>query len=77
MSVMPCSREGCDTVLCERWSNSFGYICYTCFTELVASGVGTDIETFMASASKLPPEIRPDPYQHFDAVFRGSWVGDA
>lgn len=75
MSVMACNRKGCDNVLCDRWSNTFGYICPYCFDELIAAGIGIDIEVFMASSIRLTPEVIPDPYLHYDAVFRGSWVG--
>lgn len=47
MSVMSCSRNGCDGILCDRYSPHFGYICDSCFDELVNSGFTTDIKEFM------------------------------
>jgi hypothetical protein len=34
MGVMPCSKEGCTTILCDRYSTEFGYICNDCYEEL-------------------------------------------
>lgn len=34
MGVMNCDREGCTNILCDRYSNEFGYICNECFREL-------------------------------------------
>ncbi len=38
MGVMMCNRMGCETILCNRYSDEFGYICYECFEELEESG---------------------------------------
>ena len=53
MSVLVCSRNGCMRIMCERYSNSYGYICDECFAELVQLGITTSIETFMRS-NKAP-----------------------
>jgi len=34
MGVMSCSRNGCENIMCSRYSDEFGYICYECFQEL-------------------------------------------
>jgi len=34
MGVMECRRPGCDTILCQRYSEEFGYICDDCFNEM-------------------------------------------
>ena len=52
MSVLNCSRKGCDNIMCNRCSRPYGYICYECFEELVESGPETNITAFMASAKK-------------------------
>ena len=46
MGILPCSREGCENVMCDRLS-SVGYICHECFDELVELGVPDidDMET--------------------------------
>ena len=46
MGVLACSRNGCENIMCDRYSSEFGYICYECFEELVNLGV-TDISDFM------------------------------
>jgi hypothetical protein len=51
MSVLACDRRGCDNVMCDRYSHTYGYICNECFEELVALGANVDIEVFM----KTPP----------------------
>lgn len=34
MGVMECSRNGCDHILCECYSHTYGYLCYDCLCEL-------------------------------------------
>ena len=34
MSVMACSRKGCENIMCDRYSSTHGYICHDCFIEL-------------------------------------------
>jgi hypothetical protein len=45
MSAIPCSKVGCNNVMCDRYSYVYGYICRSCFVRLVGSKV--DIQTFM------------------------------
>lgn len=68
MSVMACDRFGCDTILCARWSPTFGYICSDCFEELVDEGIETDIPAFM-SATKGTSPTSADTFAWFDSVF--------
>jgi hypothetical protein len=35
MGVMPCSRKGCENILCSKYSTKYGYICDSCFAELM------------------------------------------
>lgn len=49
MSVLNCSRNGCENIMCDRYSSEYGYICYECFEELVESGPETNIKAFMES----------------------------
>jgi hypothetical protein len=46
MGVLACARTGCSNVMCDRYSREHGYICDSCFKELVESGV-TDYGYFM------------------------------
>ncbi len=48
MSVLPCARNGCQNVMCDRYSPTYGYICYGCFEELLSSqnlSIGQFMET--------------------------------
>jgi len=49
MGIMSCDRNGCGAIMCDRYSSTYGYICHTCFRELIASGPCTIIADFMAS----------------------------
>lgn len=46
MGVMECDRNGCDNIMCSKYSNNYGYICDECFEEMKGSDLS--IETFMA-----------------------------
>lgn len=35
MGVLACDRMGCENIMCDKYSNEFGYICHMCFSELV------------------------------------------
>jgi hypothetical protein len=39
VGVMPCRRLNCDSILCSRYSNKYGYLCDTCFAELSNSNL--------------------------------------
>ena len=36
MGVMPCTREGCENILCDNYNVEFGYLCNDCKEELIA-----------------------------------------
>lgn len=48
MSVSACVRNGCDSIMCDLLSHSYGYICYQCRSELIDKGV-CDIQEFLDS----------------------------
>ena len=52
MGVMECYRKNCKNILCDRYSSTYGYICWECFDELVSLGPKTDIESFMNSVKR-------------------------
>lgn len=35
MSVLECDRNNCDKVMCDYYSDEFGYLCYECMEELI------------------------------------------
>lgn len=49
MGVLECSRVGCKNVMCNRYSSTYGYLCYECFEELVSLGPETNIYVFLRS----------------------------
>ena len=49
MGVQSCGKNGCEYVMCDRYSPTYGYICEECFEELVNSGATTNIQDFMNS----------------------------
>lgn len=65
MGVLACDREGCENVMCDRLSQRYGYICWECFDELVASGK-LDIEGFMGQ--ELRHEEKPD-QEFYEKIF--------
>jgi len=34
MSVMSCAKNNCENIMCDRYADNIGYICYECFTVL-------------------------------------------
>lgn len=50
MSVLACSRKGCENIMCDRYSTQYGYICDECFEELVNSKF--NIAYFMQTPKK-------------------------
>jgi hypothetical protein len=51
MGVLACDRAGCDNILCEYYSRSYGYLCYECVEELAKSGM-QDVGAFMCSPKR-------------------------
>jgi len=51
MGVMACFRNGCNNIMCDRYSDEFGYICNDCFSELI------DILMAEAKSGKNPRDV--------------------
>ena len=49
MGVLRCDRNGCENIMCNRYSHKYGYICYECFKELTEKYTGHSIKEFMES----------------------------
>ena len=45
MGVLACDRQGCENIMCDYYSHTHGYLCYSCLNELKA----TTILQFMSS----------------------------
>ena len=65
MGVLGCGRQGCENVMCSRYSSEHGYICHDCYDELTTAIYQMDIKTFMASSTKLPLETPKDDIETF------------
>lgn len=51
MGVKYCMRKGCENIMCERWSPTYGHICEECFNELLDTD-GLTIEEFMRTSKE-------------------------
>jgi len=69
MSVLKCDRNGCENIMCNRYSKIHGYICYECFEELVKNGINTDIYKFMRSLKKEINNLPKTAFERFDIIF--------
>lgn len=70
MGVKQCSRAECGSVMCDRYSEHFGYICQECFQELVELGVAADIKAFMSSEkARSRRDDKELAHKRFDRMF--------
>ena len=70
MGVLQCYRRGCQNIMCNRYSVSYGCICNECFGELVKLGIGTNIKEFMMDTRKKSiDELEVTPYDVFNEEF--------
>ena len=53
MGVMTCNRNGCENIMCDYYSQKYGYICYECFNELLDMGLDANISIFMGSIKPI------------------------
>lgn len=53
MGVKACDRYDCERIMCDRYSNKYGYICQSCFDELVARKPKSakEVQEFMESST--------------------------
>ncbi len=65
MSALNCNRVGCANIMCYRLSDEYGYICWKCFRELVASGT-LDIQQFMDTPYK---EVCKPSFHTYNEIF--------
>ena len=53
MGVKECNRKGCENIMCDRYSTTFGYICNDCYEEMCCSGL--PIHIFMSMDKRKKP----------------------
>ena len=68
--LLKCDRKGCENILCDRYSYTYGYICDECFEELVRSGLHTDIDVFMKSVKEPKIDLEGMARQRYSQHFR-------
>jgi hypothetical protein len=71
MGVLSCDRVGCDSIMCDRLSYEFGYICSDCFEEMVDKRIPHDkIKEFMDTEKDrcIEPE-NPYTYEYYSKIF--------
>lgn len=68
MSILQCSRNSCESVMCERYSSKYGYICSGCFDELLHLRASANISEFMASERNQDTEEAD--FAYFNAIFQ-------
>ena len=69
MELLACHRDGCLNIMCDRYSNVFGYICGDCFKELVHEGICCDVERFMHNTEPAEPVTQDMVYDFFEHIF--------
>ena len=73
MSVLACNRGNCQNIMCDKYSHEYGYICWECFNELVASGPKTDIQDFMNSEKVLNTlDVQEESLARYNRVFKNN-----
>ena len=70
MGVLPCAVYRCQNIMCDRLSDTYGYICWECFDRLLDLGVQVDLEEFFATEPPSnPKETREATYNYFNSLF--------
>lgn len=74
MNMMACSRSGCNSKGCGRYSPVYGPICDSCFNELVDLGSQVDIASFLDSqAGEVAKAKRRKEYsRYYKNIFRAA-----
>jgi len=68
MSVLPCHRNGCENVMCDRYNEQHGYICYECFNEAEEKNLSpNEMGAFMAS--EKGGTSNQSPFETLDEMF--------
>lgn len=68
MSVLECSRNNCENIMCTNYSHLYGYICDDCLNELIMYGKYTNIEVFLETP-KQHTKYEEDASIYFKEIF--------
>lgn len=55
MGVLACDRYGCENIMCDFYSHTYGYLCRECKTELENTAM-IDFASFMQSVKCTYPD---------------------
>ena len=70
MSVMKCDRNNCENICCNRYSHNHGYLCNSCFEELVKKGNNYSIIKFMVSDAPQNDFDSEEARRHYNSIFK-------
>lgn len=68
MGVLPCSRFGCENIMCDRYSILYGYLCEECFNEIVEANP-ENIDLFLSLPRQPKQREGVSFYTFFDNLF--------
>jgi hypothetical protein len=69
MGVLACDRNGCENIMCDRYSHEFGYICEECFKRLCSLGVSVGIREFMGAGCDYWGRDEAATRAYFESIF--------
>jgi hypothetical protein len=71
MGVLSCDRQGCNSIMCDRYSYSFGYICANCYTAAVKLRITDEgrLSDFMDDGDMLTPDDEEAARKFLDDLF--------
>lgn len=75
MGVLACSRNGCESIMCDYYSYEYGYICSECLDEL-RNKPFTDIKSFMQSPKPNILDSYYDWEERVEQEFKSRWRED-
>ncbi len=69
MSVLQCDRSGCESIMCKRHSDYYGFICDECFRKLCDTHNGS-VAQFMGTPKNREHESHREAWrQSMEAIF--------
>lgn len=73
MGVLACDREGCDNIMCDFYSPTFGYLCYSCLQELKDVNGNQTIRQFMNTPARCDSTPRYEWNNYVEAEFKSRY----
>lgn len=55
MGVLACDRRGCENIMSDYYSPTYGYLCRECYSELLEKCEGISIGDFMYQMKDYDP----------------------